>query len=452
LGGLWGTNKSLDCGSNEERGNSAGTDSNSSRNSNSGRMSGSGGSWTQSSGAGPRGGRFHDDAAVTSRIIDSNLKGGLAETQKSPAGSSMTSSTASTKMGSASSVYAEEGGKAMKWQLGPCLGQGAFAQVYQGIDLNTGKFIAVKQVTLRNEASAAAKALRREIDLLCALPDHKHVVRYLGTEQTDDSQRLFIFLEYVSGGSLSDMLQKFGALDESIVSIYTHQVLMGLTFLHSHNVVHCDVKGGNILVSEDGIIKLADFNSSKLLNSVKWGGSTPLASVAGTPQFMAPEVIRQTGHGPSADIWSLGCTVIQMLTAAVPWAEVSNRQTILRKVGTGGGVPAFPQGINDDCRRFLDACFAVDPAARPPAPALIVHAFCFKTAARFSPGDDGSGVCVICGKEEPRHGASGLCFHYLAGSDDDRCQCCGDPGDTHVGEDQLCPMWVTTQLSYQHRM
>jgi serine/threonine protein kinase len=69
--------------------------------------------------------------------------------------------------------------------------------VYQGIDLHTGKFIAVKQVTLCNEASAAAKALRREIDLLCALPDHKHIVRYLGTEQTEDSARLFIFLEYV---------------------------------------------------------------------------------------------------------------------------------------------------------------------------------------------------------------------------------------------------------------
>jgi hypothetical protein len=176
----------------------------------------------------------------------------------------------------------------------------------------------VKQVTLRNEASAAAKALRREIDLLCALPDHKHVVRYLGTEQTDDSERLFIFLEYVSGGSVSDMLKKFGGLDESIVSIYTHQVLCGLTFLHSHGVVHCDVKGGNILVSEDGIIKLADFNSSKLLNSVTWGGSTPLESIAGTPQFMAPEVIRQTGHGPSADIWSLACTVIQVSISSRP--------------------------------------------------------------------------------------------------------------------------------------
>lgn len=248
--------------------------------------------------------------------------------------------------------------------------------MYQGIDTTTGKFLAVKQVTLKNEASAAAKALRREIDLLCGLPDNKHVVKYLGTEQTDDSSRLFIFLEYVSGGSVQDMLSKFGALDESIVRNYTHQILQGLAFLHENNVVHCDIKGGNILVSEDGVIKLADFNSSKLIGDISWGGNAPLRSIAGTPQFMAPEVIRQTGHGSKADIWSVGCTVIQMLTAAAPWNEISNTHVIFRQVGTGRVKPALPPGISDVCTSFLDQCFELDPDARPDAKTLEKHAFC----------------------------------------------------------------------------
>ena len=79
-------------------------------------------------------------------------------------------------------------------------------------------------------------------------------------------------------------------------------------------IVHCDIKGGNILVTNCGVIKLADFNSSKQLGNIANGGSNPLRSLLGTPQFMAPEVIRQTGHGKKADVWSVGCTVVQMLT------------------------------------------------------------------------------------------------------------------------------------------
>jgi len=275
--------------------------------------------------------------------------------------------------------------KKLRWQLGPCLGKGAFAEVYQGIDTESGKFMAVKQVTLKNESSnearqknvtAAAKALQREIDLLISLPDNKHVVKYLGTEHTNDSSRLFIFLEYVSGGSVSDMLIKFGALDESIVRNYTHQMLQGVKHLHENNVVHCDIKGGNVLVSEDGIIKLADFNSSKLLGDLSWGGNAPLRSIAGTPQFMAPEVIRQTGHGAKADIWSVGCTVIQMLTAAAPWNEISNTHAIFRQVGTGRVRPAYPPGISKECTDFLDSCFTLDPDARPDAATLVEHPFC----------------------------------------------------------------------------
>jgi len=168
----------------------------------------------------------------------------------------------------------------------------------------------------------AAKALQREIDVMRGL-QHKHIVKYLGCEHSGD--RLNIFLEYVPGGSIANLLHNFGALEEPVVRKYTKQILDGLDFLHSRGIVHCDIKGGNLLVTEDGVVKLADFNSSKLLDYVAGGGSNQLKSMLGTPQFMAPEVIRQTGHGKKADIWSVGCTVIQMLTSSPPWEEITNK-------------------------------------------------------------------------------------------------------------------------------
>ena len=171
----------------------------------------------------------------------------------------------------------------LRWQLGDRLGQGAFAEVFKGINIETGKFLAVKQIKLKIKGCTAANALRCEIDIMIHMPSHRNIVKYLGTEQTQD--RLFIFLEYISGGSIADMLEKFGALHESIVKRYTHDLLCGLDFLHAKSIAHCDIKGANLLVSEDGVVKLADFNSSKFLVDIPLSGAQrDLRSIAGTPQ------------------------------------------------------------------------------------------------------------------------------------------------------------------------
>ena len=180
------------------------------------------------------------------------------------------------------------------WQLRESLGQGAFAEVFKGINIETGKFLAVKQIKLKIKGCTAANALRCEIDIMIHMPSHRNIVKYLGTEQTQD--RLFIFLEYISGGSIADMLEKSGALNEDIVKLYgggrrrrgfapTHDLLCGLDFLHARSIAHCDIKGANLLVSEDGVVKLADFNSSKLLVDIPLSGAQrDLRSIAGTPQ------------------------------------------------------------------------------------------------------------------------------------------------------------------------
>jgi serine/threonine protein kinase len=294
----------------------------------------------------------------------------------------------------------------LRWQLGKSLGQGAFAEVFHGINTETGKFLAVKQIKLKIEGCAAAKALRREIEMMIHMPSHRNIVKYLGTEQTKD--RLFIFLEYISGGSIADMLEKFGALDENIVARYTHDLLCGLDFLHAKSIVHCDIKGANLLVSEDGVVKLADFNSSKLLVDIPLSGAQrDLRSIAGTPQvfhkctytqtdtlshdlnahadaggcgppcvqFMAPEVAQQTGQGVKSDIWSVGCTVIQMLTASPPWNDSTNALAIIFRIGSAKGPPEFPPGISAACAQFLSLCFKLKAEDRPSCQQLLQLAF-----------------------------------------------------------------------------
>jgi len=264
----------------------------------------------------------------------------------------------------------------LTWQLGQRIGRGAFAEVFQAINAETGELMAVKQVSLPTDgpedgrAAAAVQALRREIDLMREL-EHRHIVRYLGTERTEG--HLNIFLEYVSGGSITSLLSNFGTFEESLVRKYTRQILIGLDFLHSRGIVHCDIKGGNILVTEDGVIKLADFNSSKHIGDIAGAGSNPLKSLAGTPQFMAPEVIRQTGHGKKADIWSVGCTVIQMMTGNPPWDHMSNKIAVLFHIASAKEPPKLPEGISCDGAAFLRACFTVDPTLRPSARALVHH-------------------------------------------------------------------------------
>eukprot|EP00003_Mantamonas_plastica_P030291 TRINITY_DN7444_c1_g1_i6.p1 TRINITY_DN7444_c1_g1~~TRINITY_DN7444_c1_g1_i6.p1 ORF type:complete len:666 (+),score=211.52 TRINITY_DN7444_c1_g1_i6:2126-4123(+) len=199
---------------------------------------------------------------------------------------------------------------------------------------------------------------------------HPNIVRYLGT-QTDD-EHLNIFLEYVPGGSIASLLSKFGPFDENLVRVYTYQVLQGLDYLHSHNIVHRDIKGGNILVDKTGVVKLADFGASKkiegLLNAT--GG---MRSLQGTPYWMAPEVIRQSGHGKKADIWSVGCTVLEMFTAQHPWGSFHDHISALFHIAQSKGPPPMPSHLSENANDFLLQCFERDPGQRPTAQQLLDH-------------------------------------------------------------------------------
>jgi hypothetical protein len=148
----------------------------------------------------------------------------------------------------------------IRWKKGEILGQGAFGVVYLGLNSDTGELMAVKQMATDDVSKRELSSLENEIHLLRNLR-HPNIVRYIGTELNPES--MSIFLEYVPGGSLKALIDKFGQLEESVAKSYTRQLLIGLEYLHRHGIAHRDIKGANCLVGNDGVIKLADFGNSK---------------------------------------------------------------------------------------------------------------------------------------------------------------------------------------------
>ncbi|CAI0403251.1 unnamed protein product [Linum tenue] len=262
-----------------------------------------------------------------------------------------------------------------RWKKGKLLGRGTFGHVYVGFNSESGEMCAMKEVTLFSDdakSRESAKQLMQEIALLSRLR-HPNIVQYYGSEQVDD--KLYIYLEYVSGGSIYKILQDYGQLGELAIRSYTQQILSGLAFLHSKSTVHRDIKGANILVDPNGRVKLADFGMAKHIT----GQSCPL-SFKGSPYWMAPEVIKNSsGCNLAVDIWSLGCTVLEMATTKPPWSQFEGVAAMF-KIGNSKDLPAIPDQLSDEGKDFVRQCLQRNPSHRPTAAQLLDHPF-VKSAA-----------------------------------------------------------------------
>ncbi|KAG9449591.1 hypothetical protein H6P81_009556 [Aristolochia fimbriata] len=264
----------------------------------------------------------------------------------------------------------------IRWRKGELIGCGAYGRVYMGMNLDSGELLAVKQVSIAaNSASkertqAHIRDLEEEVKLLKNL-SHPNIVRYLGTAREDET--LNILLEFVPGGSISSLLGKFGSFPEAVIRMYTKQLLQGLEYLHRHGIIHRDIKGANILVDNKGCIKLADFGASKKV--VELATVSGAKSMKGTPYWMAPEVILQTGHTFSADIWSVGCTFIEMATGKPPWSQQYQEVAALFHIGTTKSHPPIPDHLSVEAKDFLLKCLQKEPNLRPAASDLLQHPF-----------------------------------------------------------------------------
>uniref|UniRef100_A0A2P2MVA3 mitogen-activated protein kinase kinase kinase n=2 Tax=Rhizophora mucronata TaxID=61149 RepID=A0A2P2MVA3_RHIMU len=261
------------------------------------------------------------------------------------------------------------------WKRGKLLGRGTFGHVYVGFNSESGEMCAMKEVIVFSDdakSKESAKQLMQEIGLLSRLR-HPNIVQYYGSEQVGD--RLYIYLEYVSGGSIYKLLQDYGQLGELAIRSYTQQILSGLAYLHSKNTVHRDIKGANILVDPNGRVKLADFGMAKHITRQ----SGPL-SFKGSPYWMAPEVIKNSsGRSLAVDVWSLGCTVLEMATTKPPWSQYEGVAAMF-KIGNSKDLPVIPDHLSDEGKDFVRQCLQRNPLQRPKAVQLLDHPF-VKSAA-----------------------------------------------------------------------
>ncbi|KAE8390604.1 hypothetical protein BDV23DRAFT_154909 [Aspergillus alliaceus] len=248
------------------------------------------------------------------------------------------------------------------YQLGDCLGKGAFGSVYRALNWNTGETVAVKQIKLADLPKSELRVIMLEIDLLKNL-DHSNIVKYHGFVKS--AETLNIILEYCENGSLHSIAKNFGRFPENLVGLYMSQVLHGLLYLHEQGVIHRDIKGANILTTKQGLVKLADFGVASRTTGLNE------SSVVGTPYWMAPEVIELSGATTASDIWSLGCTVIELLEGKPPYYNLQPMPALFRIVNDDH--PPLPQGASPAVKDFLMQCFQKDPNLRVSARKLLKH-------------------------------------------------------------------------------
>ncbi|KAG9129305.1 hypothetical protein Leryth_015686 [Lithospermum erythrorhizon] len=259
-----------------------------------------------------------------------------------------------------------------------------------------GKMCAIKEVKLSDDQTSkeCLKQLNQEINLLSQLC-HPNIVQYYGSEMGEEA--LSVYLEYVSGGSIHKLLQEYGPFSEPVIQNYTRQILSGLAYLHGRNTVHRynfpiitsvtnlslnfkrlikeiylrrDIKGANILVDPTGEIKVADFGMAKHITAC-----TSALSFKGSPYWMAPEVVMNTnGYNLQVDIWSLGCTVLEMATSKPPWSQFEGVAAIF-KIGNSRELPDIPNHLSANAKSFIRLCLQREPVARPSASQLLEHPF-----------------------------------------------------------------------------
>ncbi|KAJ1906750.1 ATP binding [Coemansia sp. IMI 209127] len=323
-------------------------------------------------------GHRHAAAGAEPKEPGANDPGASEQSKSISRSASGTSRSGRTHSTGGNGGGSSSGSKKKVWIKGAPIASGSFGSVYFGMNTRTGAIMAVKEVELPTPGSVSnnrnqrmVDALKHELDLLKGL-DHKNVVKYLGTDVDDTN--LYIFLEYVSGGSVSSALASFGMFPESLVRTYTAQILEGLVYLHEQGIIHRDIKGGNVLIDQDGSVKISDFGISKRVDEAVAAGKTDRrASLQGSVFWMAPEVVKDTHYTFKGDVWSLGCLVIEMMTGTHPFPDLDQLQA-LYSIGQRGR-PKTPDGISPDGNDFLELTLQVDVDMRPTATDLMAHVF-----------------------------------------------------------------------------
>ena len=255
------------------------------------------------------------------------------------------------------------------WLRGKCVGRGAFGVVNAAVSRADGRVFAVKSVDRGAGHPRQLEALENEIRILKRLPS-PHVVAYLGDDVTCEHGGTASFrnlhLEYMPGGTVADLDR--ADVDDSLVRRYAWCLVSALRDVHARGFVHCDVKGRNVLLSGNrAAAKLADFGSAVEVEVPR--DLLP----RGSPMWMAPEVVRRERQGPESDVWSLGCTVIEIVNGKPAWED--HGVDTLSRIGYSDELPEFPSKLSELGKDFLEKCLRREWRERWSCDQLLQHPF-----------------------------------------------------------------------------
>ncbi|KAG8578659.1 hypothetical protein GDO81_010572 [Engystomops pustulosus] len=261
------------------------------------------------------------------------------------------------------------------WDIVGELGDGAFGKVYKARNKETGIFAAAKVIDTKNEEELEDYMVEIEILATC---NHPNIVKLLGAYYFEN--KLWIMIEFCQGGAVDAvMLELDRGLTEAQIQAICRQMLEALAYLHSMKIIHRDLKAGNVLLTQDGDIKLADFGvSAKNAKTLQRRDS-----FIGTPYWMAPEVVmcetmKDAPYDYKADVWSLGITLIEMAQIEPPHHELNPMRVLLKIAKSEPPTLAYPSKWSQEFRDFLKKALDKNPEARPSAIQLLEHPFVTK--------------------------------------------------------------------------